>query len=841
MKSNFVQNKFISGELSEIIKGRTDLDQYYTGMQTAENVVTVPQGGVKRRMGSLFIDHPQKPTRGITSAPSNSVPNIDTTINGNVVGNLSDDDSADPTFVETTTINTSTFVIFQLSFGITHQYRYIDIENISILNASADGETGFKLQSQATSGGSWTDLVELPKLYSYAQTFRMSIDATAYAVRLISTNITSGSHSAKIQTARAQVDNSSPDFDRVLKLHKFEVSREDAFLLAFTSDNLRVYRVTDTATTFLQDIDHGMGTNLPDRVTANENVLLLFNEDEPPRRMVYNYNGNGLFWFDTPTFLNVPTFFFDDKDSPTRTTAVQRINFQSNFAAGDRFQIEVHGVISKEMTYAGDDTVAEQNATAEHIRLNLQDMPVFGDDGISVARITNEIYEITMAGNSANDYELFTGFILGDEHKTITFDTRTEGNDGKEPVWSATRGYPRMGVFANGRLFLGGTKSKPQSLFASRAGSFLDFLVDEGNDDEGMFLTMHGQKRKIFDVTGGRGVNVFTGGAEFRVLGNVPTEMDIVEQTQHGSFSEDVSTVALDGATLFIDKNGHSLRQFVFSFQEDGFVSHDLTVLASDIINDPVDIAVIQNKTSDDADYVFIINADGSAAILNTLRDQDIIGFTRQTKFHGTTTDKLKHCVAVNDILHTISEVDNDDDEQDFLICRHSFDQKMDFTKKYSTTAASLTGLGYLEGRTVQLTVGGNVLPERTVSSGAITLTTNEAAMLGPVEVGLNFLVKVQTMPLSTATRERPDNALYRKRIDRMQLRVISTAGVNIDGVAVPVREFGTNTNSSVIPLTGIIEDRHGGKGYDTEVAPEITVPDPTPFYLQMIEYEISS
>ena len=841
MKSNFVQNKFISGELSEVIKGRTDLDQYYTGMQTAENVLTVPQGGVKRRMGCEFIDYPQGPTIGITGQQDNTVPNLDATINGNVVGNLSDDDSDSPTFVQTTTINANPFVIFEFNFGIVQNYRYIDLLNISCLNASADGETGFKIQYTTVAGSStWIDLVDVPKLYSYAQTFRLSFDVNAYKLRLVSTNITSGSHAIKIQKATAQ-KKSNANFDKVLKLHKFEVSREDAFLLAFTSDNLRVYRVTDTATTFLQDIDHGMGTNLPKRVAANENVLLLFNENEPPRRMVYNYNGNGLFWFDTPTFLNVPTFFFDDKDSPDRVTAVQTLNFDSSFTAGDRFQIEVHGVISKEMTYAGDDTVAEQNATAEHIRINLQDMPVFGDDGISVTRTGNEAYEITMAGNSANDYELLNGFILGDTNKDITFDNHTIDNEGKATVWSATRGYPRMGVFANGRLFLGGTKSKPQSLFASRAGSFLDFLVDEGNDDEGMFLTMHGQKRKIFDVTGGRGVNVFTGGAEFRVLGNVPTEMDIVEQTQHGSFSEDVSTVAIDGATLFVDKNGHSLRQFVFSFQEDGFVSHDLTVLASDIINDPVDIAVMQNKTSDDADFIFIINKDGSAAVLNTLRDQDIIGFTRHNQVHGSVTDKHKHCVAVNDILHTITEIDDDLDNKDFVISRHSFDCRMDHAVRYDSASTTLDGLDHLEGRTVQITVGGDVLSERAVSSGSITLTSNEAAKLGKVEVGLNFLVKIKTMPISTATSERPDNALYRKRIDRMQLRVIESSGVNIDGVAVLVREFVNNTNSSIIPLTGIIEDRHGGKGYDTEVAPEITVPDPTPFYLQMIEYEISS
>ena len=51
-KSRFLQNNFVSGELSPLLRGRTDINQYYQGLQTAKNVVLVPQGGVKRRPGT---------------------------------------------------------------------------------------------------------------------------------------------------------------------------------------------------------------------------------------------------------------------------------------------------------------------------------------------------------------------------------------------------------------------------------------------------------------------------------------------------------------------------------------------------------------------------------------------------------------------------------------------------------------------------------------------------------------------------------------------------------------------------------------------------------------------
>ena len=55
-ESQFLQASFTSGELSPLLKGRTDLNQYYAGVQTGDNVVIVPQGGLKRRPGTEHID-----------------------------------------------------------------------------------------------------------------------------------------------------------------------------------------------------------------------------------------------------------------------------------------------------------------------------------------------------------------------------------------------------------------------------------------------------------------------------------------------------------------------------------------------------------------------------------------------------------------------------------------------------------------------------------------------------------------------------------------------------------------------------------------------------------------
>jgi hypothetical protein len=175
----------------------------------------------------------------------------------------------------------------------------------------------------------------------------------------------------------------------------------------------------------------------------------------------------------------------------------------------------------------------------------------------------------------------------------------------------------------------------------------------------------------------------------------------------------------------------------------------------------------------------------------------------------------------------------------------------MDCSKKFGAPFGATVDTGIKNTRIVQLYVRGGanalindhiVLPDRVANNGIVTLTADEQALVGTLEVGYNFTSKVKSMPIATAKGSGANNNLSQKRIDKMNMRVVETSGVKIDGVLTEVRQDTPDGFlSSASPTSGIIEDSNGGNGWSREVAPEITVEGPTPFHLLAIDYEVSS
>lgn len=831
-KTRFFQNTFTSGVLSPLLKGRTDIAQYYNALETADNWVVVPQGGIRRRPGTRFIDD------GVNRLSRNTT--LPTMPNGGTPANINDDDDTTTTTTTTNISTISPYVIAQYDFGSALTLKFADVRGIFLTSQT---DSGFRID-YSDDAAAWTNAVAFPNdVGTSPQNFRF--DLSSYGDhRYWRLQIT---HVSDLGTDKVTLSDFSfySELSTIseIKLESFSIDTDEHYLMAFSDGNCSIYQKKeqsdlDTTDTLIANVKMPYDTTEVSSIRAvqTENVMLVFHEDHPTKRII---SLSPTVWLeDDFPYSNIPQFDYNDESSPTPVDEVQVMTFTA-FVAGDTFQIDVEGVLSKNITFAGDTTADERSATEENIRKNLQDMPVFGETGIAVSRTGALAYTITVSGESAKAFELFSAFpTSGTASKSIAFVKSATGSPRKEDLWSNTRGYPKMGTFHGGRLVLGGTKSKTQSVIFSRPGLFYDFKIDEGDDDEGIFITLASRKLvNIIDIFSGRDLQIFTDGAEFAVFDSpiTPSTINVKNQTSYGSLN--IPANDIDGAVLFADRNGKSLKSFSYNFNEDAYITKDISVLSPELISTPRDIAILGGTNSDDANWVFIINNDGNATILNTLREQDINAFTK-----WVTGDELISVAVVDDQLYMVNKRSINGSDV-YHIEQWNFERRLDDAISQPVSGATVSNLDHLEGETVSLVADGSVLPDRVVSGGTVTLTTAEQDHTN-VEVGKRFTCTLKTMPLNTNVGS-GQNQMRLKKVVRMNLRVMNTFGVYVDGNPVAHRTFG---DASVSPLgtppveySGIIDDIYVSGGWNRDIVPEITLPDPTPCTILAIEYEVES
>jgi len=864
-KSQFLQSSFASGELSPLILGRTDLDQYYRGGQTAENVVIVPQGGIKRRPGTKYVSTPIQ-----NLSRRQNVPTMPT---GGPAANINDGNPL--TYgISGASLNANS-VLAEYNFGTPVSFEFIDLRAISIVPGQLGQEDTNTVRLEVSSNGTtWLQFGPANKLNistEFESSGRFTYESGGQSwqyFRLIIENALVFGQTAKIGEFNVKFQNGlvSP-----IKTFDFSIGSDEHYLGVLTSGNIRFYRAPHSGSSDTAYVGDVIAPYDPDDVAdvrdvQTENVMITFSKNHAPDRIIFNgvipdgnQNRFPAFTSGPVPFSNVPQYDYNDSDSPTPVSAVQTILFANSFVSGDRYQVDVQGVLSKNISFGGD-----AESTAFNLQKNLQEMPIFGDTGVTVTGSSlYGPYTITVSNESAQPLKLFSGFQTSGSsgNHSITFSRTVVGSSRKEDVWSNARGFPLMGAFNEGRLWIGGTKSKRQSLFASKAGDLFNFFSEEGADDDGIFVTINSRNlTEIVDVNPDRGLQIFCSGAEFIVKGNTPSTVIIEAETQLGSFN--LESKALDGATLFINGNGNTLRQYLYNFNEDAYTSNDISVLSSHLIDKPLDMAALDGTSSEDASWVFIINQDGTASVLNTVRSQDINGFTKW-KPRNVSQDEyttLESCSVVGKELYVVSVYKKRiPGSQVFAtvkcIEKWDFEAVFDGQKEVDPASPieySQMSLGLQFANTeVGVIAGETILPNRTAdANGIIYFTPEEESLTYPsgssYKAGHNFTASFKSMPVNTNPGTRSgQNAMREKKITNMNLRVLETSGVYIDGMPVPVRELGPASNSPLntplSPKTGIIEDNRGGNGWSTEVVPLITVPGPTPFHLQSIEYEVES
>jgi hypothetical protein len=123
----------------------------------------------------------------------------------------------------------------------------------------------------------------------------------------------------------------------------------------------------------------------------------------------------------------------------------------------------------------------------------------------------------------------------------------------------------------------------------------------------------------------------------------------------------------------------------------------------------------------------------------------------------------------------------------------------VDCAKVYTAiNTATLTGLGHLEGATVQLVGDGAVFPAQTVTAGQVVLSQAVQTAF----VGLGYTPRGRTMPVDVTVRGQTGQGL-RKRWTNLRARVMTTACLVLQGERIPFRQPHMFQDQGVAPFTG--------------------------------------
>jgi len=408
---------------------------------------------------------------------------------------------------------------------------------------------------------------------------------------------------------------------------------------------------------------------------------------------------------------------------------------------------------------------------------------------------------------------------------------------GYEPVWSATKGYQRTVTFHEGRLYFGGSKSRPSTVWGSKVGLFFEFDPDEGLDDDSVEATLDTNNyNSIVDILSGRDLQVFTSGGEFYVPQSgldpiTPTNFFIKTATRNGA-KEGARVQTLESGTLFIQRQGKSLNEFAYTDTQLTYITSKISLLAGHLLKTPTRMALRRSVNTDENDLLLITNGDdGSMAVFSMLRVQNIIApsqFITDGEFLDVGIDISTIYVVVKRTVNSTTQ---------YYV--EYFDDTLSTDCAKSGGAAATVSMSHLVAKTCELVLDGAVQEDEVVPGGG-TVTFPRSSTTS-FECGLQYSVRAVTMPvdikLQTGTR-----IGFKKRIVEVNALVYETQHMKINDIEIQFRTFDTiNILDSAVPEYTGTKTLHGIRGYSQDS--KITIEQDLPLKMTLLglEYKVAT
>lgn len=389
-----------------------------------------------------------------------------------------------------------------------------------------------------------------------------------------------------------------------------------------------------------------------------------------------------------------------------------------------------------------------------------------------------------------NVYKLQGGLFgyIGETDGTSLVDENIAADLSKTPplyddAFSGTGNYPAAVSYFEQRRVFAGTTNKPQNIWMTKSGteSNMSYSLPVRDDDRISFRVAARESNTVRHIVPMSQLLLLTSSAEWRVTSQnsdaiTPTTINVTPQSYVGA--SDVQPQIINNTLIYPAARGGHVRELAYNWQAGGFITGDLSLRAPHLFDglEIVDMAYAKSPFP----VVWFVSSDGRLLSLTYVPEQQV------GAWHQHDTDGFFESCAVvaegqEDVLYVVvrrtiggvqkryiermaSRAFEDQSDAFFVDCGATYD---------GAPVTTISGLSWLEGKTVNILADGAVHPQRVVIGGSITL--DQAA--SKVQVGLPITADLQTLPFAAQI----DNAFGQgrtKNVNAAILRVFESSGI---------------------------------------------------------------
>lgn len=693
------QSTFTKGELDPDLSERGDLEAYHDSLAKAPNSVFHPQGGFSDRGGFELCADAEVLASGVVRRLRNRIVPLDVTAdnlsapNGGITSRLVDQDAS--TVFVTNAVTSTPFVVLEIDLGSVRRVDFVDIEGFWAELAGADECLAVEYYT-----GTWVtfgDAIGVPVAKHIRQSERtrrfgvtpggpggVPVQARQWRVVARSGGGAIGQISIRGLKLWAETSALCPTFAR-------EVARDTAttYQVVVGERNVDIF----TEQRYLASVPlPAAGQQVQDLwFTGGFDTMFVFHDMIQSQRIVRQ--GSASEWNIDPIPLeNVPTLA-DSVVFSGNQDEIQDVSL-AGLTGGQSFVLFVGSQMTRPIT------IGLASALAGQIKTALQTLPGIANGGgdmttdlVDAAALT---VRVRFAGNNGNRaWPLVAPVALSGVDLPDTVVVQA-GLDADGAYMSATTGWPTCGIITQQRLMVAGFRAAPTSYRFSTNPNYYNFnsQSDPMTADLGFGGALDAKNvERIVALFAGTHLTMFTHVREYFTLA------DKLDATAPASFrtstangiQRGVPMQTVDGATLFVQEGGNTLREFRYSDTEQGYGAEPLTVLSPQIMSGVVDIACRQARRVQDGNQLFLVNENGTAGVLTLLRSQKVVAGSPWHTYGAFRS-------VMTSVTHDVYAVTERDGYH--WLERWTPDIPLDWaTRSVGAPRTEIDGAGYLAGR----------------------------------------------------------------------------------------------------------------------------------------------